>query len=60
MVWKDCGYFTLTKNRQKVSVVIKHVRYFLEIEKVKQVLEGKLPFTLVYERPTEGVHEPIA
>jgi len=54
MVWKDCGYFTLTKNKQKVSVVIKHVRYYLEIEKVKEVLDGKLPYALVYEPPTKG------
>jgi hypothetical protein len=58
MVWKDCGYLTLTKNKQKVSVVIKHVRYFLEVEKVKQVLNGELPYTLVYEPPAKGEAKP--
>jgi hypothetical protein len=58
MVWKDCGYFTLTKNGQKVSVVIKHVRYFLEVEKVKQVLNGELPYTLVYEPPAKVEAKP--
>ncbi|MGD0203229.1 MAG: hypothetical protein ABSC20_04905 [Candidatus Bathyarchaeia archaeon] len=27
MVWKDCGYLSLTKDGKKVSVVVKHVRY---------------------------------
>jgi hypothetical protein len=34
------------------------VRYFLEVEKVKQVLEGKLPFTPVYEPPAKGEAKP--
>lgn len=51
MVWKDCGYFSLTKNGKKLSVVIKHVRYFVEIEEAWAVLEGRRAYTLVYEPP---------
>jgi len=51
MVWKDCGYVSLTKNGKNLSVVIKHVRYFVKIDEVKEVLEGKKAYTLVYEPP---------
>jgi len=52
MVWKDCGYFSLTKNGQKVSVVIKHVRYFLVLQ-VKDVLGGSRHYALVFEPLTK-------
>lgn len=54
MVWKDCGYFTVTKKGTAVSVVIKHVRYHLKLEEVKAVLEGKQRYTLVFEPPAKG------
>jgi hypothetical protein len=46
---KDCGYFTLTKNGKKVSVVIHHVRYLLNLEDAKVVLDGKRNYALVLE-----------
>ena len=49
MVWKDCGYFSLTKDGKKVSVVIHHVRYLLNLEEAKAVVEGKQNYTLVLE-----------
>jgi len=49
MVLKDCGYFTLTKDGKKISVVIHHVRYLLNIEETKAVLDGKRGYTLVKE-----------
>jgi len=52
MVWKDCGYFSLTKNGQKVSVVVKHVRYFISLEEVKAVLDGSRRYALVFEPPS--------
>ncbi len=55
MVWKDCGYVSLTKNSLKLSVVIKHVRYFVKIDEVKEVLEGKKAYTLVFEPPQSEV-----
>lgn len=49
MVLKDCGYFTLTKDGKKVSVVIHHVRYLLNLDEAKAVLEGRRNYTLVLE-----------
>lgn len=52
MVWKDCGYVSLTKDGKKVSVVVKKVRYVAKLEDVKAVLDGKLNYALVYEPPS--------
>jgi hypothetical protein len=49
MVWKDCGYLTLTKDGKKVSVVVHHVRYLLNLEQVKSVLENKRNYCLIFE-----------
>jgi hypothetical protein len=56
MVLKDCGYFTLTKDGKKVSVVVHHVRYLLSLDEVKAVLEGRRNYTLVFEF-LEGVEK---
>lgn len=53
MVWKDCGYFTLTKDGMKVSIVIKKVRYLAVLEEVKTVLDGSRRYALVFEPPTK-------
>lgn len=53
MVWKDCGYFSLTKDGKKVSIVIKKVRYFAVLEEVKTVLDGSRNYALVYEPPSK-------
>ena len=53
MVWKNCGYFSLTKNGKKLAVVIKHVRYFVKLEEARNVLDGKQAYTLVYEPPVK-------
>jgi hypothetical protein len=55
MVWKDCGYLSLSKNGESVSVVVKHVRYFAKLEELKDVLEGKKAYTLVFEPPQKEV-----
>jgi hypothetical protein len=49
MVWKDCGYLSLTKNGEKVSIVVKKVRYVAHLEEVKGVLDGKKNYALVFE-----------
>jgi hypothetical protein len=49
MVWKDCGYLSLTKNGKKVSTVVKRVRYIAVLEEVKSVLDGKKNYTLILE-----------
>jgi acid phosphatase class B len=55
MVWKDCGYVSLTKNGKNLKVVVKHTTYFVKIDEAKKVLEGKKPFTLVFEPPQKEV-----
>lgn len=55
MVWKSCGYLSLTKNGKKLSIVVKHVRYFISLAEVKDVLDGKRNYTLILEPPTSGV-----
>jgi hypothetical protein len=52
MVWKDCGYFSLTKDGKKVSIVIKKVRYFAVLEEAKAVLDGRKNYTLILEPST--------
>jgi hypothetical protein len=47
--WFDCGYFSLTRTKNGVNLVIKHVHYFLRLDEVKAVLNGQRGFTLVYE-----------
>lgn len=51
MVWKDCGYLSLTKSGKKLLVVVKRVRYVVDLDGVKAVLDGKQNYTLVYEPP---------
>lgn len=51
MVWKDCGYLSLTKDGKKVSVVVKHIRYVVNLEEFKEVLDGKRRYTLILEPP---------
>jgi hypothetical protein len=46
--WKDCGYLALTKNKKGVLLVLEHKRYFLKLDEVKSVLDGKREYTLVY------------
>lgn len=53
MVWKDCGYLSLTKDGKKVSVVIKKVRYFVVLAEVKDVLNETKGYALIYEPPTK-------
>jgi len=52
-MWKDCGYLSLAKSGNKVAVVVKCQRYVVGLEEAKAVLEGKQPYTLIYE-PSEG------
>jgi hypothetical protein len=47
--WKDCGYISLTKDRKNVTVKVKGVGYFVKLVELKEVLEGKKRFVLVYE-----------
>lgn len=53
MVWKDCGYLSLTKDGKKVAVVIKHVRYMAKLEELRKVLDGKQSYTYILEPSSE-------
>jgi len=51
MVWKSCGYLSLTKGGNNVAVVVKRMRYVASLDDVKAILEGKLDYTQIYEPP---------
>jgi hypothetical protein len=53
MVWKDCGYLSLTKKKdgKMLSVVVKHHRYVVKLDEVQKVLSGSQTYTLIYEPP---------
>jgi len=37
VVWKDCGYLSLTKDGKKVTVMVKHVRYLANLEDILEL-----------------------
>ena len=47
--WKDCGYISLTKDTKNITVKVKGVGYFVKLAELKEVLEGKKDFVLIYE-----------
>jgi hypothetical protein len=49
MVWKSNGYLSLTKDKRKVLVTVKRVRYVVHLEEARDVLDGKRAFALVLE-----------
>lgn len=58
MVWKNCGYISLTKNKKGFIVMVKHNRYFVKLDEVKTVVEGSRGYALVYE-PIEKDQIPV-
>jgi hypothetical protein len=54
MTWKDCGYVSFTKKGDRILIVLKHQRYVADLKGVKAVLDGKQPYTFIYEPPTEA------
>jgi hypothetical protein len=51
MVWKDCGYLSLTKKGDKILIVLKHGHYIADLKEIKDVLYGKRDYTLIFEPP---------
>ena len=49
MVWKSCGYISLTKDGKKLKVVVKKMKYIAKLDDVKAVLDGKLSYTEIFE-----------
>jgi hypothetical protein len=58
VVWKDCGYISLTKSGRGVTVMVKHTLYYVKLEELKSVLDGKVKCTLVYEPSLTAYVEP--
>jgi hypothetical protein len=56
MVWKDCGYLSLSKDGKKVSVVVKKTRYIANLEELRKVLDGRKSYTFILE-PTPKKEE---
>jgi hypothetical protein len=52
LVWKSCGYISLTKDGKKLKVVIKKQVYIAKLDDVKAVLDGKLDYIEILE-PSE-------
>lgn len=52
VVWKSCGYISLTKDGKKLKVVIKKQVYIAKLDDVKAVLDGKLDYIEILE-PSE-------
>jgi hypothetical protein len=52
-MWKKCGYLSLTKKGDKLTVMVKHVHYIADLKEIKEVLDGKRNFTLIFEPPEE-------
>lgn len=49
MVWKICGYISLTKDGNKLKVVIKKQVYIAKLDDVKAILDGKLDYIEILE-----------
>jgi hypothetical protein len=63
--WKDCGYLTISKKGNVLSVVIKHQRYVVNLNEATEVIEGQREYTLIYEfvgvpRVKSGEEQPHA
>ena len=53
--WEHCGYLTISKSGEVLSVVVKKKRYVVNLEETEEVLEGRRNYTLIYEYVGEKV-----
>jgi hypothetical protein len=51
--WADCGYLTLSKKGNVLSIVIKNQRFISKIDEVRGVLDGKRNYCLIFEHVKE-------
>jgi hypothetical protein len=51
MVWKSCGYISLTKDEKKLKIVVKKENFIADLNDVKAVLNGWLDYTEIFEPP---------
>ena len=47
--WKSCGYMAKSKNLKVLVVMVKHVRYIVNLDGFLNVVSGKLEYTPIYE-----------
>lgn len=53
--WNDCGYVTVSKKGNVLSIVIKHQRYVANLEEATEVIDGQRDYALIYEFVGERV-----
>ena len=53
MVWKDCGYVSLTKKHDRLRIVVKHQRYDVDLKELMDVLGFRKGYALIHEPPVE-------
>lgn len=47
--WQSCGYMAKSKNPKVFVVMVKHVRYIVNVDGLQDVNSGKIEFTPIYE-----------
>lgn len=47
--WNDCGYVTLSKKGNVLSIVVKHQRYVVNLKEAAEVVDGQRDYALVFE-----------
>lgn len=47
--WKDCGYVSISKSGQVLSIVVKNKRYIANLDEICLVLDGTKQFAQILE-----------
>ena len=47
--FKSCGYLSKTKNPKVLLIMVKHVRYIVNVDGLQAVNSDKLEYTPIYE-----------
>lgn len=48
--WEKTGYVAYTNDKKKILIVIKNVRYLVNLDDLQSVLGNKLDYALVFKR----------
>ena len=51
MVWKHVGYVGFTRKKDRILVALKHQYYVANLAEVRELLDKKREFALIYEPP---------
>jgi hypothetical protein len=49
--WRDCGYLGYTRAHDKILIVLKNEHYVADLGEIREVLDGKRDYTLIFEPP---------